>query len=233
MWNLYHKEYWALKNWCSQTVVLEKTLEKPLDNKEIKQVNLKGNWPWILLGRTNAEAKMSVFWSSNVNNWLIGKVPDAGKDWGQKEKRASEDEMAGWHHWCNGHEPGKTLGDGEEQRSLACCSPWGHRESDITGLLNNNNDNLRKRWQWCPMGKGEYFKYIVKKVKVKSLSCVQLFAIPWTVAHQAPLSIGFSRQEYWSGLPFPSPGDLPNPGIKPRAPALQADALTSDSPGKP
>ena len=83
------------------------------------------------------------------------------------------------------------------------------------------------------MGKGEYFKYIVKKVKVKSLSCVQLFAIPWTVAHQAPLSIGFSRQEYWSGLPFPSPGDLPNPGIKPRAPALQADALTSDSPGKP
>ena len=79
------------------------------------------------------------------------------------------------------------------------------------------------------MGKGEYFKYIVKKVKVKSLSCVQLFAIPWTVAHQAPLS----RQEYWSGLPCSPPGDLPNPGIKPRAPALQADALTSDSPGKP
>ena len=82
------------------------------------------------------------------------------------------------------------------------------------------------------MGKGEYFKYIVKKVKVKSLSCVQLFAIPWTVAHQAPLSIGFSRQEYWSGLPFPSPGDLPDSRIKPTSPALAGGFFTTEPPGK-
>ena len=86
---------------------------------------------------TDAEAP--VFWSSDRNSWLIGKVPDAGKDWGQKEKRASEDEMARWHHWCNGHELGQTLGDGEGQRGLACCSPWGHKESDMTGRLNNNS----------------------------------------------------------------------------------------------
>ena len=87
--------------------------ESPLDSKEIKQVNLKGNQPWILAGRTDAEAEAQVFWSFYVNIWLIGKVLDAGKDWGQKEKRASEDEMAGWHHQLNGHELGQTLGDGE------------------------------------------------------------------------------------------------------------------------
>ena len=82
------------KNWCLQTVVLEKTPESPLDSKEIKPINLKGNQPWILIGRTDAEVETSVLWSSEANSWLIGKVPDAGKDWGQKEKRASEDEMA-------------------------------------------------------------------------------------------------------------------------------------------
>ena len=86
-------------------MVLEKTPQSPLDSKEIKPVNLKGNQPWILIGRTDAEAEAQVFWSSDANRWLIEKVPDAGKDWGQKEKRASEDEMAGRHHWCNGHEP--------------------------------------------------------------------------------------------------------------------------------
>ena len=107
--------------------LLEKTLESPLDGKEIKSVNLKGNQPWILIGRTDAEVETPIFWSSDANSWLIRKVPDAGKDWGQKKKRASEDEMAGWHHWCNGNKPGQTLGDGEGQRGLVCCSPWGHR----------------------------------------------------------------------------------------------------------
>ena len=90
-------------------MVLEKTLESPFENKEIKPVNFKGNQPWILIGKTDAEAETLVFWSSDVNNWLIiAKVPDSGKDWGQKEKRASEDEMASCHHWFNGHELGQT-----------------------------------------------------------------------------------------------------------------------------
>ena len=120
--------------------MLEKILESPLDSKEIKPVNLKGNQPWIIVGRTDAETEAPVFWSSDVNSQLIGKVPGAGKDWGQKEKRASEDEMASWRHWCNGHELGQTPGDGEGQWDLACCSPRGHRESDMTGQLNYNNN---------------------------------------------------------------------------------------------
>ena len=113
LWELDCKEVRAPKIWCLWTVVLEKTLESLLDSKEIKPVNLMGTQPWILIGRTDAEAEAPVFWSCVEKNGIIGKVPDAGKDWGQKEKRVSEDEMAGWHHWCNGHELGQTSGDGE------------------------------------------------------------------------------------------------------------------------
>ena len=127
------------KKWCLRTVVLEKTPESPLDSKEIKPVNLKGDQPWIFTGRTDAE--VSVFWSSDSNRWLIGKVPDAGKDQGQKKKKASEDETAGQHHWCNEHELGQTPGNGEGQGDLACCSPWGCKESDTTGQLNNNHSS--------------------------------------------------------------------------------------------
>ena len=101
LWELDHKEGRALETWCLQTVVLEKTLGSPLDSKKNKPDELKRNQPWIAIGRNDAEAP--VFWSSDANNWLTGKVPDGGEDWGQKEKRTSEDEMAGWHHWCNGH----------------------------------------------------------------------------------------------------------------------------------
>ena len=101
------------KSWCLHTVVLEKTPESPLDSKEIKPVNLKGNQPCIFTGRTDAEAP--VFWSHDANSWHTGKVPDAGKDWRQKEKRTSEHEMSGWHHWRNEHELQQTLGDGEGQ----------------------------------------------------------------------------------------------------------------------
>ena len=111
LWELHHKEGGAPKNWCLQTVMPEKTLESPMHSK-IKPIYLKGNQPWILIGRTDAEAETPVFWLSDANRGLIGKVPDAGKDWGQKEKRTSEDEMAGWHHWGNGHELGQTSGDG-------------------------------------------------------------------------------------------------------------------------
>ena len=106
-----------------QTVVLEKTLESPLDCKEIKPVNPKGNQPWIFIGRTDAKAEAPILWLPEVKSQLIGKDPDIGKDWRQEEKGAAEDEMVGWHHWLNGHEFEQTQGDGEGQGSLACCSP--------------------------------------------------------------------------------------------------------------
>ena len=126
------------KNWCLWTVVPEKTPESPLDNKEIKPVNLKGNQPRILIGRADAEVDAAVFWSPDANSSLIGKVPDAGKDWGQKEKRVSEDKMAGWHQQCNGQKLGQTSGDSEGRGSLACCNPWVHKESDTAGQLNSS-----------------------------------------------------------------------------------------------
>ena len=128
IWELNHEEGRMWKNWWLQTVLLEKTPEIPLDSKEIKPVSLKEDKPWIFTRRTDAEAKVPVFWSSDVGRWLTGKVPDAGKDWGQKEKRASEDETAGQHHWFNGHELGQTQGDVDGQWGPACCSPWGHKE---------------------------------------------------------------------------------------------------------
>ena len=133
MWELDHKEGWALKKWCFQTVVLEKTLESPLDSKEIKAINPKGNQPWIFIGRTGAEDEVPILWPPDAKSRLIRKDPDAGKDWGQ-EKRATEDEMVGWHHQLSRHEFEQTLGDGEEQGSRECYSPWGRRESDTTEL---------------------------------------------------------------------------------------------------
>ena len=143
LWELDYKENFGPKNWCLWTVVLEKTLESPFGSKQIKPVNPNWNQPCMLVGRTDADVETPVFWSSNVNSWLTGKVPDAGKNWGRKEKRTSEDEMAGWHHWCNGHEFEETSGNGEVQRSLACCSPWGCKEFDITGWLNKNNIKIK------------------------------------------------------------------------------------------
>ena len=124
MWELDHKEGWALKNWCFQTVVLEKTIESPLDSKEIKAVNPKGNQSWIFIGKTDAEAKAPILWPPDVKNWLVGKDPDAGKDWRQ-EKGTTEDEMVGWHHQLNGHEFEQAPGDGEGQGSLLFRSQWG------------------------------------------------------------------------------------------------------------
>ena len=114
----------------------EKTLKSPLDNKEIKPVNPKGNQPWIFTGRTNAEAEVPILWQPDVKSWLIGKDPDARKDWGKEEKGATENEMIGWYHWLNGHEFEQTLGDGEGQGSLVCCSTRGCKESDMTEQLN-------------------------------------------------------------------------------------------------
>ena len=124
MWELDRKEGLVLKNWCFWSVVLEKTLESPLDNKEIKPINPKGNQRWIFIRRTDAEAEAPILWPPDVKSWLIGKDPDAGKDWGQEENRVTENEMVGWHHWLNGHEFEQTPGDSEGQGSLGCCSPW-------------------------------------------------------------------------------------------------------------
>ena len=129
------------------TVVLEKILESPLESKEIKPANPKGNQPWIFIGRTDAEAEAPILRPPDAKSWLIGKDPDAGKDWRQEEKGMTEQEMVGWHHQLNEYEFEQTQGDGEGQRSLACCSPWGHKESDMTELLNDNNKGVYKIYQ--------------------------------------------------------------------------------------
>ena len=121
---------------------LEKTLESPLDCKEIQPVHPKGNQSWIFIGRTDVEAETPILWPPDAKNWLIGKDPDAGKDWRYKEKGMTEDEMVGWHHQCSEPELGQTLGGGERQGGLACCSPWGLKELDMTGQLNSNNNNV-------------------------------------------------------------------------------------------
>ena len=127
MWELDHKEGWVPKMWCFQTVVLEKSLESPLDCKEIKPVNPKENQSWIFIGRTDAEAETPIIWPPDGKNWFTGKDPDAGKGWRQEKKGMTEDEIVGWHHWLNGHEFEQALGVGDGQGSLACCGSWGHR----------------------------------------------------------------------------------------------------------
>ena len=127
MWELDCEESWALKNWCFWTVVLEKTLEHPSDCKEIKPVHSKGNQSWIFIGRTDAKAEAPILWPPDAKNWLIGKDPDAGKDWGQEETGMTEDEMVGWHHRLDGHGFEWTLGVGDGQGGLVCCDSWGLR----------------------------------------------------------------------------------------------------------
>ena len=132
MWELEHEENWALKNWCFWTVMLEKSLESPLDCKEIKPVNPKQNQPWIFIERT--DSKVPIFWPPYAKT-VIGKDHDAGKVWRQ-EKGMTEVEMVGWHHWLNGHEFEQAQGVGDGQGSLVCCSPWGHKQADMTERLN-------------------------------------------------------------------------------------------------
>ena len=170
-------------------MVLEKTLESPLDCKEIQPIHPKGNQSWIVIGRTDAKAETPTLWPPDAKNWLIGKDPNDGKDWRREEKGTTEDEMVGWRHQLNACE--FKVSSGSWWRT--CCSPWGRKELDMTEWLN-----------WFQSGMCSY-TYILYTRHVKYIShCVlchvQLFVIPRTVAHQAPLSMGFSRQEYWSGL---------------------------------
>ena len=135
MWESDCEESWATKKWCFWTVVLEKTLESPLDCKEIQPIHSKRDQSWVF-GRNDAKAETPVLWPPHGKNWLIGKDSDAGRDWGQEEKGMTEDEMAGWHHWLNGCEFEWTLWVGDGQGGLACCNSWGHKESDMTERLN-------------------------------------------------------------------------------------------------
>ena len=123
MWELDYKESWVPKNWCFWTVLLEKTLESPLDCKAIQPVNPQGNQSWIFIGRTDVEDETPKRWPPDAKNWLLGKDPDAGKDWRQGEKRMTKDETVGWHHQLDGHEFEQAPGVGDGQGSLACCSP--------------------------------------------------------------------------------------------------------------
>ena len=146
MWELDEKKGWAPKNWCFWTVVLEKTLESPLDSKEIKLVNPNGNQPWIFIGRTVAKAEHPILLPPDAKSQLIGKVPDAGKDWKWEDKGTTEGEIVGWHHWLNGHEFEQTLRDGERQGNLVCCNSWSCKELDMTEQLKSNIFHGFKCW---------------------------------------------------------------------------------------
>ena len=132
MWELDCEESWAPKNWCFWIVVLEKTLESPLNCKEIQPVHPKGDQSWMFIGRTDTKAETPILWPPHVKSWLIGKNPDPGRDWGQEQKLMAEDEMAGWHHWLDGHEFEWTLGVSDGQWGLACCDSWGRKETQLS-----------------------------------------------------------------------------------------------------
>ena len=139
MWELDCEEGWVPKNWWFWTVVLEKPLERlesPLDCKEIQLVHSKGDQPWHFIGRNDAKAETPVLWPPHTKSWHIGKDSDAGRDWGQKEKGTTEDDVVGWHHWLDRCESGCTPGVGDVQGGLACCDSWGHKESYTTEWLN-------------------------------------------------------------------------------------------------
>ena len=136
MWELECEESWALKNWYFWTVVLEKTLESLMACKEIQQVHSKGDQSWVFFGRNDAKAETLILWPTHVKIWLIGEGSDAGRDWGQEEKGTTEDEMAWWHHWLDGHEFEWTSGVGDGKGDLECCSSLGRQESDTTERLN-------------------------------------------------------------------------------------------------
>ena len=145
------KEYmytygWWLKNWCFWTLVLKKTLESPLDCKEIQPVHPKGDQSWVFIERTDTEAETSIRWPPHAKSWLIGKDRDAGRDWRQEEKGSTEDDMAEWHHRLDAHEYGWTLGVDDGQGGLACCNSWGGKESAMTARLNWTELCMCRKW---------------------------------------------------------------------------------------
>ena len=154
MWELDYKESWQQKN-CFWTVVLEKNLENPLDCTEIQPVHPKGNQSWTFIGRTDAEVETPIFWPPDAKNWLFWKDPDSRKDWRQKEKGMTEDEMVGWHQWrLNGHEFEYTLGVGDVQGGLEYCNLWSRKETwlsnwtELNWFLDWENDYMIRFYWW-------------------------------------------------------------------------------------
>ena len=204
MWELDCEESWALKNRCFWTVVLEKTLESPLDCKEIQPIHSEGDQPWDFFGRTDAKAETPVLWPPHEKSWLIGKDSDAGRDWGQEEKGMDD---RGWDGcmasltqwmwvWVNS---GSWIGQG----GLVCCDSWGRKESDTTEQL------IWTELNWTALNWN--FRNMHACV-LSGFSHFQVFVALWIIAHQAPLSLGFYRQEYYSRLLCPPPRDLPDAG---------------------
>ena len=151
MWQLDYKESWMLKNWCFWSVVLEKTLESPLDCKEVQPVHPKENLSWIFIGRTDAEAETPILWPPPVKNWFIGKDPGAGKDWRWEKKGTTEDEMVEWHHRLSGHELVNSRSWWWTGRPGMCCSPWSHKELDKTVTELNWTPYLLGQWLLAPL----------------------------------------------------------------------------------
>ena len=142
MWELDYKESWASKNWCFGLWCWR----SPLDCKEIQLIYPKGDQSWVVIGRTDVEAETPILWPPHAESWLIGKDPDIGKDWRQVEKGTTEDEMVRWHHWLRECEFEQTLGAGDGQGGLACCSPWSHKETDTIELNTKSTNNKSKKY---------------------------------------------------------------------------------------
>ena len=158
MWESDYKENWGPKNWRFWTVMLEKTLESPLNSKEIQPVHPKGNQSWIFIGRTDAEAETPILWPPDVKNWFIWKDPDAGKDWRQEEKKRQRMRWLDGINWLNGHEFAYTTGVGDGQGGLECCSPWGHKELDMTEQLNRTELILKIIYQYIQIYLYQYIQ---------------------------------------------------------------------------
>ena len=177
------------------------------------------NQSWVFTGRTDVEAETPILWPPDVKSWLIGKDPDAGKDWGQEEKGTTEDEMVGWHHWLNGQ------GLGELRELVMDREAW-------HVAVHGGTESRTRLSNWTELNWMDATNILELVLVLSHSSHVQLCDSCWTVALQTPLSMEFTRQVSWSALPFSPPGDLPDPGIESRSPALQADSLPSDPPGK-